>query len=95
MVAQKIIIRQDYGRGKKVLYSLTKTARKKAELNLLNSDNAKTVAFKRIYEKIFFYEVYHRQFHLLESLDEFKKFLQEINSNGTVWIDQEGYDVRW
>jgi hypothetical protein len=79
MVNRRIINKKDYGRGKKVLYSLSEIARKKAEINLLNSDATKTVAFKRIFEKIFFYEIYHRPFHLLKSVDDFKKFLQDNN----------------
>jgi hypothetical protein len=88
MANQKIINKQDNGRGKTVLYSLSRIARRKEELNLLNSADEANLSFKRIYEKIFFYEAYHRPLILLRSTDDFRKLLSDLNISETELVER-------
>src|SRR5215207_7028549 len=78
LVNHKILDRQDEGRGKGVLYSLTKNAKKMLELNLLGVNWERINLFRRIYEKFFLYEVLHDPLFILRSEQEFDRFLFDL-----------------
>ena len=78
LVNHKILNRQDEGRGKGVLYSLTKNAKRMLELNLLGADWERINLFRRIYEKFFLYEVLHDPLFILRSEQEFDRFLFDL-----------------
>jgi hypothetical protein len=80
MLKENILSKQDnQERGKPVFYSLTEKAKKQIQLNLLGI-NSKQILFRRIYEKVFFYEVYHTPLNIVSSEQELDVFLSEINA---------------
>jgi hypothetical protein len=79
MIKDKILNKKDtYERGKPVFYSLSDDAKRQRQLNLLGV-SPKQILFRNIYEKIFFYEIYHTPLKVIGSEQELDRFLSEIN----------------
>jgi hypothetical protein len=81
LVNHKILNRWDKGRGKEVLYSLTKYAKKMLELNLLGVEWKRINIFRKIYEKIFLQEVLHDPLLIVRSEQEFNAILSDLGAN--------------
>ena len=80
MLKENILNKQDDGkRGKHVFYSLTEEAKKQIQLNLLGV-NPEQIIFRRIYEKLFFYDVYHKSLNIISTEEELDRLLLEINA---------------
>jgi hypothetical protein len=80
LVSHKILNRNDTGRGKEVLYSLTGVAKKLLELNLLKQCSQDEILCRRIFEKLFFYLLHYPPAKTISSEEEFDKFLMsEVN----------------
>lgn len=77
MLKEKILKKDDMGRGKKVFYSLTEDAKKQRHLNILGV-NPQQLLFRRIYEKLFFYEIYYSPLNIVSSKDDLFKILAEL-----------------
>ena len=77
MLKQNILKKDDMGRGKQVLYSLTEDAKKQRHLNILGV-NPQQVLFRRIYEKLFFYEIFHTPLIIISSQVDFNKILAQL-----------------
>jgi len=78
MIHDKIVFKTDsYVRGKPVFYSLTEDANKRRQLNLLGI-NPKQILYRKIYERIFFYEVYHSPLNIIQSENGLNSFLDEL-----------------
>jgi hypothetical protein len=77
MLKENVLKKDDRGRGKQVFYSLTEDAKKQRQLNILGV-NPKQLLFRRIYEKLFFYEIYHVPLNIVSSQDDFNKILAEL-----------------
>src|SRR3954468_19012352 len=68
MVKENVLKKDDRGRGKQVFYSLTEDAKKQRQLNILGV-NPNQLLFRRIYEKLFLYEIYHAPLNIVSSQD--------------------------
>lgn len=80
MLKENTLSKQDNReRGKPVFYSLTEKAKKQNHLNLLGI-NPKQILFRRIYEKVFFYEIFHTPLNIISSEQELDAFLSEVNA---------------
>lgn len=78
MILDKIVFKKDsYVRGKPVFYSLTEDANKRRQLNLLGV-SPQQILYRKIYERIFFYEAYHSPLNIIRSDDELNTFLAEL-----------------
>jgi hypothetical protein len=83
LVSHKILNRNDTGRGKEVLYSLTGGAKNLLKLNLLKQSSLDEILCRRIFEKLFFYFLHHPPAKTISSEDEFNRFLEsEVNLSG-------------
>lgn len=74
----KILSKADGGRGKDVLYSLTESAKKLLQLNLLGYDWEKIRLFNKIYERFFLSDLLNEPLLILKTEDEFDSFLSDI-----------------
>lgn len=80
LVSHKILNKNDTGRGKPVLYSLTGVAKKLLKLNLLKQSSPDEILCRRIFEKLFFYLLHISPAKTISSEKEFEKFLMsEVN----------------
>jgi hypothetical protein len=80
MLKENILNKQDDGkRGKSVFYSLTEGAKKQIQLNLLGVNPEQTL-FRRIYENLFFYDVYHAPLNVISTEEELDRLLLEFNA---------------
>jgi hypothetical protein len=80
LVSHKILNRNDTGRGKEVLYSLTSGAKKLLKMNLLKQSSPDEILSRRIFEKLFFYLLHISPAKTISSEKEFEKFLMsEVN----------------
>src|ERR687888_431353 len=77
MLKENILKKDDKGRGKQVFYSLTEDAKKQRHLNILGV-NPQQLLFRRIYEKLFFYEIFHTPLIIISSQVDFNKILAEL-----------------
>jgi hypothetical protein len=77
MLKENILKKDDKGRGKQVFYSLTEDAKKQRHLNILGV-NPQQLLFRRIYEKLFFYEIFHTPLNIASSQVDFNKILAEL-----------------
>jgi hypothetical protein len=83
LVNYKILTKNDSGRGKEVLYSLTGGAKKLLKLNLLKQSSSEEIMCRRIFEKLFFYFLHHPPAKTISSKEEFDRFLKsEVNLSG-------------
>jgi hypothetical protein len=88
LVSHKILNKNDTGRGKEVLYSLTGGAKKLLKLNLLKQSSSEEIMCRRIFEKLFFYLLHHPPVKTISSEKEFDRFLKsEVNLSGK--------DLKW
>jgi hypothetical protein len=74
----KILVKTDGGRGKDVLYSLSKNAKRLLQLNLLGEDWEKIRLFNMIYDRFFLSELVNDPSLLLRTENEFDSFLSEL-----------------
>ena len=80
LVSHKILNKNDTGRGKEVLYSLTGGAKKLLKLNLLKQISPDEIMCRRIFEKLFFYLLHNPPPKTISSEEEFDRFLKsEVN----------------
>ncbi len=81
MTKRNIIRKQDNKkRGKPVFYSLTEDTKRQYQLKLFGLNPQRTL-FKKIYEKIFFYEIFHTPLYILGSEEKLDAFLVETNTS--------------
>jgi hypothetical protein len=78
LIEQKLIEKNDLGRGNIVNYSLTSSAKKKIELGLLGGNEERTERFRRIYNAIFFFHVFYYFPKILYSDYELKQVLTKL-----------------
>jgi DNA-binding MarR family transcriptional regulator len=76
-----ILKKHDYGRGKEILYHLTKLAQKQIQLHLLGNPVKEIFLFRRIIGKILFYDIAYTMPFTVEKEVEFYKILSRLNIN--------------
>jgi hypothetical protein len=80
LIDQKILEKEDLGRGRYMYYFLTESAEKKLELGLLGKDESEIELFRRIYDIIFFYHIFYYYPEIVFSNADFRDFLTQIGA---------------
>ena len=88
LVNHKILTKNDSGRGKEVLYSLTSGARRLLKLKLLKQNSPEEIMCRRIFEKLFFHLLHNPPPKTIFSEDEFERFLKSA-------VNLSGKDLEW
>jgi hypothetical protein len=76
-----ILKKHDFGRGKEIVYHLTKLAQIQIDLHLLNYPLEEIYLFRRIYGKILFYDIAYTIPLTVQREEEFYEILSKLNVN--------------